>query len=47
MKKITAPLNSKIGKRWTLDSKENKNHDIPDNFTIGMTNCQPESNQFQ
>jgi len=44
MKKITTPLNSKIGKSWTLDSKDNKNCDIPDNFIIGMTNCQPKSN---
>jgi|TARA_R110000744_G_scaffold64543_7_gene132687 hypothetical protein len=46
MKKTTEPyqLNSKVGKSWTLDSKDNKNYDLPDNFIMGMTNNYSESN---
>ncbi|MBU2903947.1 hypothetical protein KO529_04050 [Arenibacter algicola] len=46
MKKTTEPyqLNSKIGKSWTLDSEDNKNYDLPDNFIMGMTNSHSEAN---
>ncbi|MDL5513082.1 hypothetical protein QSE00_14740 [Arenibacter sp. M-2] len=46
MKKTSEPyqLNSKIGKSWTLDSMDNKNYDLPDNFIMGMTNGKSESN---
>lgn len=46
MKKTIEPyqLNSKIGKSWTLDSKDNKNYNTPDNFILGMTNSHSESN---
>lgn len=49
MKKIKAAylLDSKIGKSRTLNSMDNKNYDIPDNFILEMTNCQPESNLVQ
>ncbi|MBD3660770.1 MAG: hypothetical protein HUJ11_01005 [Arenibacter algicola] len=46
MKKTTEPyqLNSKIGKSWTLDADDNKNYDLLDNFILGMTNSNLESN---
>lgn len=46
MKKTTEPyqLNSKIGKSWTLDADDHKNYDLPDNFILGMTNSNLESN---
>ena len=46
MKETTEPYrpNSKIGKSWTLDSKERQNFDLPDNFILGMTNSNSESN---
>lgn len=46
MKKTIEPyqLNSKIGKSWTLDADDNKNYDLPDNFILGMTNSNLESN---
>ncbi|MFD2791185.1 hypothetical protein KCTC52924_01845 [Arenibacter antarcticus] len=31
-------LNSKVGKRWTLDSKMEEDSTLPDNFILGMTN---------
>ncbi|MCK0188386.1 hypothetical protein [Arenibacter sp. F20364] len=46
MNKTTDPyqLNSKIGKSWTLDSKDSRNNGLPDNFIMGMTNQNIESN---
>jgi len=32
------PLNSKVGKSWTLDSQTTENNDLPQNFIMGMTN---------
>lgn len=46
MKKTSEPyqLNSKIGKSWTLDSMNDRNFDLPDNFIMGSTNNITEAN---
>ncbi len=37
------PLNSKVGKSWTLDSNRNQISGLPENFIMGMTNQKIES----
>ncbi|WP_157941266.1 MULTISPECIES: hypothetical protein [Arenibacter] len=36
-------LYSKVGKSWTLDSNSKTNNDLPENFILGMTNNNIES----
>ena len=37
------PLNSKVGKSWTLDSHSSDLSGLPENFIMGMTNQKIES----